>query len=76
MDMTKDNVTDQVCDFIRTYSNTKGYPPSTREIAAGCFISRGAVTRHLDRLEIMGRIHREPGKARGLRVLDAEPDGE
>jgi repressor LexA len=62
--------TDQIFRFIREFKATHGYPPSQREIAQACFLSRPAIVRHLDRLEIQGKIRREPGKARGIQLVD------
>jgi hypothetical protein len=35
-------------------------------MCAACYIGRSTVLRHLDRLEIQGRIIRGPGRARGI----------
>ncbi len=58
----------QVYDFVRAYIQTRGYSPSLREIAAGCHMGRSTVTRYLDRLEVQGRIVREIGTARSIRL--------
>lgn len=68
----KYSVTDAVYTFIKTYIHEHAYPPTLREIAGGCYISTSAVTRHLDRLEQKGKIYREPGRARGIRLLVEE----
>lgn len=68
-----DEMTDHIFNFIRTYIDTHGFPPSQREIATGCFISRPGVIRHLDRLEATGRIVREPNKARGI-FIPSQPE--
>ncbi|MEM6528760.1 MAG: FaeA/PapI family transcriptional regulator [Chloroflexota bacterium] len=68
MDRPLEDMTEQVYDFIADYIAEHGFPPSTREMAAAVYISRGAVARHLDRLEIAGRIARTPGRARGIRL--------
>lgn len=64
-----DDTTEQVYAFVCAYMTEHGYAPSIREIASGCFISRGMVTRHLDRLQIAGRLTRQAGKARSIRLL-------
>ncbi len=66
------SVTDVVYDFIKDYIQEHAYPPTLREIARGCYISTSGVTRHLDRLEQKGKIYREPGRARGIRLLEEE----
>lgn len=55
-----------VYTFIRAYLEKEGYPPSLREIATGCFIGRSTLYRHLDRLETLGCLIRQPGQARSL----------
>lgn len=70
MDMPVEEMTDQVYRYIADYIQERGFPPSTREIAQGCYISRGVVTRYLDRLELSGRIRRTPGRARSIQLLD------
>lgn len=72
MALNPETMTDEVYDFIADYVATHGYPPSTRDIASGCCLSRGGVTRYLDRLQMSGRIEREPGKARSIRLLETE----
>jgi repressor LexA len=60
--------------FIRHFIETEGYAPSLREIAEGCYLSVGNVTRYLDRLELRGLIYREPGKARSIQLLAPDRD--
>ncbi len=66
-----DTMTEAVYDFIRAYIAEHGFGPSQQEIADGCYMSRPNVIRYLDKLEAWGRISREPGKARSIR-LDVE----
>jgi repressor LexA len=63
-----------VYHFVRDFIETEGYSPSLREIADGCYLSMGSVTRYLDKLELRGLIYREPGKARSIRLLDPKRD--
>jgi repressor LexA len=56
--------------FVKDYIKRHTFPPSLREIGKGCFISTSAVTRHLDRLEWEGKLFREPGRARGITLVD------
>jgi DNA-binding MarR family transcriptional regulator len=59
-----------VYKFIKKYCEDTHKSPTIREIASGCFISVGSVIRHLDRLEIMQCIEREPDQARSIVLLD------
>ena len=61
--------TEMIYQFIRTYIEQHGYSPSQREIADGCYISLGSVYNHLIRLEIQGRIYRDPGKSRSIHIV-------
>ncbi len=64
-----------VYTFVRDYLDEhNGYAPSHREIAEGCFLSRGSITRHLDRLVFAGYLDREDGRARSLRLTGLAPD--
>jgi repressor LexA len=62
--------TEKVYQFLKNYIEERNYPPTVREIADGCALARSSVTRHLDRLEMQGRIERLPGKARGIRLCE------
>ena len=64
------DTTDQIYTFIRAYKAKHGYPPSQEEIAQACYRSRPVIVRHLDRLEMQGKIRREPGKARGIQLVE------
>lgn len=54
--------------FIRQYMRTAQSAPTFREMAEACFISTGSVMLHLDRLEMLGYIEREPNRSRGIRL--------
>jgi DNA-binding MarR family transcriptional regulator len=60
---------ERVYAFIKAYIADKDIPPSIEDIATGVYLSRGGVLRHLDRLEGMGRLSREPGIPRSIRLL-------
>lgn len=62
--------TEHVYDFIVNYLNNHNFPPSQREIAEGCYITRGAVPRHLKKLEEAELITRMPGVPRSIRILN------
>ncbi len=66
-------ITEAVYRFICETLAARGYPPSQREIASAVFISAGSVVRHLDRLEMWGRITRDAGKARSIRLVSTPP---
>jgi DNA-binding MarR family transcriptional regulator len=67
--LMSNDTTERVYEFILSYMEAhNGLAPSQREIAEACFLVRSAVLRHLDRLEAWGRIIREPGKARSIRL--------
>ncbi len=67
-----DELTDNVYTFLREYIQQHHLPPTLREIAEGCYIGTSTTLRCLDRLEAQGRISREPGKARGIILLEPE----
>jgi SOS-response transcriptional repressor LexA len=60
---------DQIYAFICAFKAKHGYPPSQEEIAQACYRSRPVIVRYLDRLEMQGKIRREPGKARGIQLI-------
>ena len=66
------STTTAVYDFLCAYIAEHGYPPSQRELAAGCYLSRPAIIRHLDRLELQGKITRDPDKARSIRLQSGD----
>ena len=77
--MTQDdsppNTLEAVYSFICTYLvDHNGYSPSLREIAKGCFISVSNVLRYVDKLEGQGRIAREPGMARSIRLVGSDSE--
>jgi SOS-response transcriptional repressor LexA len=65
----KQELLDDIYQFLVTFIDEHGYPPSYREIAEQCYVGRTSVPRYLDRLEIQGRITREIGQARSIRVV-------
>lgn len=64
--------TEAVYDFICHFVEEHGYSPSLREIGDGCFIGRSTVIRHLDRLERLGWLTHDTGKARSIHVTDSD----
>lgn len=60
--------------FIRDYIHQHGYAPSIREVAGACYMTPGNVHRYLDRLEARGRITRQAGVARSIRLVDGNEE--
>lgn len=61
-----------VLAYIRSYIAEHGMPPSQREIAEACYISKGTVQKVLWKLENRRLIERVPGKSRGIRLRSQE----
>lgn len=60
-----------ILSFIENEVNTKGYPPSVREIAKAVGLaSSSTVHGHLERLEKRGYLRRDPTKPRAIELLD------
>jgi repressor LexA len=60
-------------DFIAVFTDSRGYPPSYREIADGLgFATCSAIGYRLRRLERKGLLVRVPGYPRTLRVVGTE----
>ena len=60
-----------VLDFLRDFTDEKGYSPSYREIMSGLGLSSvSAVAEHIDNLISKGVLKKIPGAARSLEVLD------
>ena len=64
-----------IYDFIRTYTDEHGYPPSVREIGAAVGLaSPSPVHIHLKLLEERGLIKRDSKKPRTIEVMDDRAD--
>lgn len=64
----------QILTFIKDNLRAKGYPPSVREIGLSVGLSSSAtVHAHLEKLESLGYIKRDPTKPRAIDVLDESP---
>ncbi|MFS0782158.1 transcriptional repressor LexA [Bacillus sp. 1P06AnD] len=64
-----------ILDFIKLEVQTKGYPPSVREIGEAVGLaSSSTVHGHLARLESKGLIRRDPTKPRAIEILDLEEE--
>ncbi|MBL8842569.1 MAG: transcriptional repressor LexA [Planctomycetes bacterium] len=63
----------RVVDFIRRFVAERGFPPTHAEIATGLgFASATAAAQHLRLLVRKGVVAIEPGRSRGLKLLEAE----
>src|SRR5690625_826181 len=64
-----------ILDYIKSEVNTKGYPPSVREIAKAVGLaSSSTVHGHLARIESKGYIRRDPTKPRAIEIIDKSID--
>ncbi|MGE5380223.1 MAG: transcriptional repressor LexA [Methylocystaceae bacterium] len=60
-----------IFDFIRQEVSRKGYPPSVREIGEAVGLrSTSTVHSHLNRLEELGYIRRDPSKTRAIELVE------
>jgi DNA-binding transcriptional ArsR family regulator len=60
-----------ILDYINDSVATRGYPPSVSEIGEAVGLaSKSAVHHHLTTLEREGKIQRDPGQSRALRVIE------
>lgn len=65
----------KILAFIKSEVQTKGYPPSVREICDAVGLrSTSTVHGHLMRLEKKGLLHRDSMKPRAMEVVDDDPD--
>lgn len=61
----------EIYDFLKVYTENKGYPPSVREICEAVNLrSTSTVHGHLKRLEKKGLIKRDPTKPRALEIME------
>lgn len=64
----------QILSYIKENLRAKGYPPSVREIGQAVGLSSSStVHSHLNKLESLGYIKRDPAKPRAIDVLDEAP---
>ena len=60
----------EIFEFIKEQQLLKGYPPSVREICAAVGLkSTSTVHGHLNKLEKLGYIRRDPTKPRAIEIL-------
>ena len=61
--------------FIKKATETKGYPPTVREICKQLNIkSTSTVHGNLEKLELKGYIRKDPTKPRAIEILDTDED--
>ena len=61
----------EIYEYLKTYTENKGYPPSVREICEAVSLSStSTVHGHLKRLERKGMIKRDPTKPRALEIAE------
>jgi repressor LexA len=73
MDLTKRQ--QEIFDFIKSYSNKHGYPPTVRDIGKAVGLaSSSTVHAHLANLEKVGLLRRDPSKPRAIVLLDRAVD--
>lgn len=61
----------EIYEFLKLYTENKGYPPSVREICEAVSLkSTSTVHGHLKRLEKKGLIKRDSTKPRALEIID------
>src|SRR4030042_3731877 len=66
-----------IIGYIDRFLSEKGYPPSIRDIQAGCKISSTSVVDYnLNILEGRGYLRRHADVSRGIKLLNKEPAAE
>jgi repressor LexA len=67
---------ERIIKFVTEFLNDKGYPPTIRDIAAGCGISSTSVVAYnLNKLEQAGYIRRHSDISRGIKFLTPQQKG-
>jgi repressor LexA len=60
----------EILDYIKKEVDTKGYPPSVREIGEAVGLSSSSsVHAQLEKLEVLGYLRRDPTKPRAIEIL-------
>ena len=61
----------EIYEFLKNFTELKGYPPSVREICEAVNLkSTSSVHGHLKKLETKGLIKRDPTKPRALEIIE------
>lgn len=67
---------ERIINFVTEFLHDKGYPPTIRDIAAGCGISSTSVVAYnLNKLEQAGYIRRHSDISRGIEFLTPQQKG-
>jgi len=67
---------ERIISFVTEFLRDKGYPPTIRDIAAGCGISSTSVVAYnLNKLEQAGYIRRHSDISRGIKFLSPQKKG-
>jgi len=67
---------ERIINFVTEFLSDKGYPPTIRDIAAGCGISSTSVVAYnLNKLEQAGYIRRYSDISRGIKFLTPQQKG-
>jgi len=67
---------ERIINFVTEFLHDKGYPPTIRDIAAGCGISSTSVVAYnLNKLEEAGYIRRHSDISRGIKFLTPQEKG-
>jgi len=67
---------ERIINFVIEFLNDRGYPPTVRDIAAGCGISSTSVVAYnLNKLEQAGYIRRHSDISRGIKFLNPQQKG-
>ena len=75
MDLDLTRKQKMILEFIKEQQLAKGYPPSVREICSAVSLnSTSTVHSHLNKLEKLGYIKRDPSKPRAIEVLNNNTD--
>lgn len=72
--MRKLDKKEELLNFIKTYVDENGYPPTVREMCRAIKVnSTSTIAYHLSKLEDSGSIKKNPNKNRALEVVDNTP---
>lgn len=70
--MKKIDKKEELLNFIKSYVDDNGYPPTVREMCRAVKVnSTSTIAYHLSRLEDEGSIKKNPNKNRALEVVDS-----
>ncbi|MBE5735748.1 MAG: transcriptional repressor LexA [Clostridiales bacterium] len=71
--MPKYSKEDQLYDYIRSYKNENGFPPTIREMCKAIKVrSTSTIFYYLNKLENSNKIKKNPNKNRALEIVESE----